>query len=49
MLSSGCQTENPVIKRHYTCHGKTAAVPYPDRVVPRSAVNAPVMQLILAV
>lgn len=49
MLSSRCQTEDPVIKGHYTCHGKTAAVPNPDRVVPRSAVYAPVMQLIWAV
>ena len=49
MVSSGCQAEDPVIKGHYTCHGKTAAVPHPDRVVPRSAVYAPVMQLIWAV
>jgi len=48
MVSSGCQTEDPVIKGHYTCQGETAAVPYPDRVVPRSAVYAPAMRLIWA-
>ena len=48
MVSSRCQTEDPVIKGHYTCQGETAAVPYPDRVVPRSAVHAPAMRLIWA-